>query len=87
MLPAMAGSSEIFVFNTTLVRLTPWMRQGRIDLTLERLASQVPDWSGGTKIGECLADFADLNRGNGHRRREGEEGGENGGNSGEPHLE
>ena len=51
--------SEIFAFNTTLVRLTPWMRAGRIDLTLERLASQVPDWSGGTKIGECLAEFVE----------------------------
>lgn len=58
-LKQVARRSEIFVFNTALVRLTPWMRQGRIDLTLERLASQVPDWSGGTKIGECLADFAD----------------------------
>jgi len=50
-------SSEIFAFNTTLVRLTPWVRPGRVDLTLERLATQVPDWSGGTKIGECLGDF------------------------------
>jgi uncharacterized protein with von Willebrand factor type A (vWA) domain len=50
-------SSEIFAFNTTLVRLTPWVRPGRIDQTLERLAAQVPDWSGGTKIGECLGDF------------------------------
>jgi uncharacterized protein len=58
-LKQVARRSEIFVFNTTLVRLTPWMRQGRIDLTLQRLASQVPDWSGGTKIGECLAEFVD----------------------------
>jgi uncharacterized protein with von Willebrand factor type A (vWA) domain len=50
---------EIFAFNTALVRLTPWLRPGRIDLTLDRLASQVPDWSGGTKIGECLAEFVD----------------------------
>jgi len=50
-------SSEIFAFNTTLVRLTPWVRPGRVDLTLERLSMQVPDWSGGTKIGECLGDF------------------------------
>ncbi len=50
-------STEIFAFNTTLVRLTPWVRPGRVDLTLERLATQVPDWSGGTKIGECLGDF------------------------------
>jgi uncharacterized protein with von Willebrand factor type A (vWA) domain len=50
-------STEIFAFNTTLVRLTPWIRPGRIDLTLDRLAAQVPDWSGGTKIGQSLADF------------------------------
>jgi uncharacterized protein with von Willebrand factor type A (vWA) domain len=50
-------STEIFAFNTTLVRLTPWIRPGRVDLTLDRLATQVSDWSGGTKIGECLGDF------------------------------
>ncbi|HEX4966721.1 MAG TPA: VWA domain-containing protein [Thermoanaerobaculia bacterium] len=50
-------STEIFAFNTALVRLTPWLRPGKVDLTLERLAHQVPDWSGGTKIGECLAEF------------------------------
>lgn len=54
-----ARSSEIFAFNTALVRLTPWLRPGRIDLALERLASSVPDWSGGTKIGECLAEFVE----------------------------
>lgn len=50
-------STEIFAFNTALVRLTPWVRPGRVDLTLDRLATQVPDWSGGTKIGESMADF------------------------------
>ncbi len=53
----MAPRSEIFAFNTTLVRLTSWLKAGQIELTLHRLASQVPDWSDGTKIGECLADF------------------------------
>lgn len=52
-------STEIFAFNTALVRLTPWIRPGRVDLTLDRLAAQVPDWSGGTKIGQSLADFAE----------------------------
>ncbi len=51
-------STEIFAFNTSLVRLTPFLRPGRIDLALERLAARVPDWSGGTRIGECLAAFA-----------------------------
>lgn len=50
-------ASEVFAFNTALVRLTPWLSSGRIDLVLERLARAVPDWSGGTKIGECLAAF------------------------------
>jgi uncharacterized protein len=50
-------SSEVFAFNTSLVRLTPWLRPGRVDLVLDRLAASVPDWSGGTRIGECLADF------------------------------
>ncbi|HEX6899041.1 MAG TPA: VWA domain-containing protein [Thermoanaerobaculia bacterium] len=54
-----ARSSEIFAFNTALVRLTPWLRWGWVDLTLERLAASVPDWSGGTKIGECLAEFVE----------------------------
>jgi len=53
-----ARASEIFAFNTSLVRLTPFLKHaGRVDLVLARLASQVPDWSGGTKIGECLAGF------------------------------
>lgn len=55
-----AKKSEIFAFNTALVRLTPWLRPGRIDLALARMAAQVPDWSGGTRIGECLAEFVEL---------------------------
>jgi hypothetical protein len=61
-LRGVAPRSEIFAFNTALVRLTGALHRaspGRIDLTLERLASQVPDWSGGTKIGECLAEFVE----------------------------
>jgi uncharacterized protein with von Willebrand factor type A (vWA) domain len=57
-----ARRSEVFAFNTALVRLTPWLMSpnaGRIDLALERLAGQVPDWSGGTRIGECLAEFVE----------------------------
>ena len=58
-------SSELFAFNTTLVRLTPLLRPGAaasaetVRRTLARLAAEVPDWSGGTRIGECLAAFAD----------------------------
>lgn len=60
-----ARRSEIFAFNTALVRLTPWLRAGQdlrpdlVNRTLRRLADGVPDWSGGTRIGESLATFVD----------------------------
>ena len=51
--------TEIFAFNTALTRLTPWLRTGDVAGTLERLTRNVEDWSGGTRIGECLLAFAD----------------------------
>ena len=51
--------TEIFAFNTSLTRLTPWLRTGDVAGTLERLARNVQDWSGGTRIGECLLAFVD----------------------------
>ena len=54
-----AKTTEVFVFNTALTRLTPFLAAGRIALALDRIAAAVPDWSGGTRIGECLAEFAD----------------------------
>lgn len=52
-----ARSTEVFAFNTGLVRLTGSLGAGGIAGALERLAASVPDWSGGTRIGECLARF------------------------------
>ena len=52
-----AKRSEIFSFNTQLTRLTPLVAPGGIGRVLDRLADGVPDWSGGTRIGECLARF------------------------------
>lgn len=56
-LKRVARRTEIFAFNTSLTRLTPWLAPGKIGPTLERLAAGVPDWSGGTRIGESLAQF------------------------------
>jgi uncharacterized protein with von Willebrand factor type A (vWA) domain len=54
-----AGSRcEVYAFNTSLVRLTPWLKPGDVAATLERLSREVPDWSGGTRIGDALAEFA-----------------------------
>lgn len=58
-LSRVAKRTEVFAFNTALTRLTPWLSPGKIGLTLDRLAAGVPDWAGGTRIGECLADFVE----------------------------
>ncbi len=54
-----APRTEIFAFNTSLTRLTPWITAGHVAATLRRFARNVDDWSGGTRIGECLREFAD----------------------------
>ena len=46
-----------FVFGTRLSNLTRHLRQRDVDLALERCAEAVTDWSGGTRIGACLAEF------------------------------
>ncbi len=51
--------AEVFVFNTELVHLTPWLGVGKTSPVLARLAAAVPDWSGGTRIGESLATFVE----------------------------
>ncbi len=52
-----ARRTETFSFNTSLTRLTPWITAGNVQATLARFASRVEDWSGGTRIGDCLREF------------------------------
>ena len=52
-----AKNTEVYAFNTSLIRLTPWLSPRRIARTIERLAVDLPDWSGGTRIGESLMEF------------------------------
>jgi uncharacterized protein len=49
---------ETFVFSTRLSRITDQLRRQPYVAALRRLSSGVDDWSGGTRIGECLAAFA-----------------------------
>ncbi len=56
-LKRVARRCEVFAFNTSLTRLTPWLTPEKIGPTLERLAAGVPDWSGGTRIGASLDEF------------------------------
>jgi uncharacterized protein with von Willebrand factor type A (vWA) domain len=46
-----------FLFGTRLTNITRYLRQRDVDLALERIAEQVEDWSGGTRIGSSIAEF------------------------------
>lgn len=51
------GRVESFVFSTRLTRVTEYFRSSDIYTALDRIAREVPDWSGGTRIGESLRAF------------------------------
>jgi uncharacterized protein len=51
------GRVESFVFSTRLTRVTDYFRTSDIYTALDRIAREVPDWSGGTRIGESLKTF------------------------------
>lgn len=48
---------EVFVFSTRLTRITRPLRQHTPDEAITEVARAVPDWSGGTRIGEALKRF------------------------------
>jgi hypothetical protein len=50
---------ETFVFSTSLHRITDQLKEQTMDEAVARLSENVPDWSGGTKIGASLKQFVD----------------------------
>jgi uncharacterized protein with von Willebrand factor type A (vWA) domain len=48
---------EAFVFATELTRVTGELRARRLDEAAAHVSRSVPDWSGGTRIGESLQQF------------------------------
>ena len=46
-----------FLFGTRLTNITRHLRHRDVDVALDRISDNVPDWSGGTRIGHCLAEF------------------------------
>jgi len=48
---------ETFVFSTALRRVTGLMKAETVSRALRNVAEVVPEWSGGTRIGECLQAF------------------------------
>ena len=48
---------ETFVFATSLHHIAPLLKGDDLSAGLDALTAQVPDWSGGTRIGAALATF------------------------------
>jgi uncharacterized protein len=48
---------EVFALGTRLTRLTRELSTRDPDAALERVSAAVPDWAGGTRLGEMLAEF------------------------------
>lgn len=51
------GRVEVFTVGTRLTRVTEALRARDPDAALEAAGAQVPDWSGGTRLGEVLHAF------------------------------
>jgi hypothetical protein len=53
----LGGRVEVFLFGTRLTRVTRALASRDPDAALAAASAAVPDWSGGTRIGEALRDF------------------------------
>jgi uncharacterized protein with von Willebrand factor type A (vWA) domain len=56
---ARPASTEVFTIGTRLTRVTREMRLRDPDRALAASGSAIPDWSGGTRLGEVLKAFLD----------------------------
>ena len=54
---ARLGKMETFVFSTRLTRITRQLLRRNPTEALAQVSQSVEDWSGGTRIGECLRTF------------------------------
>jgi uncharacterized protein with von Willebrand factor type A (vWA) domain len=53
------GRTEVFTIGTRLTRVSRAMRTRETEAALEAAGEVVPDWSGGTRLGEALQAFLD----------------------------
>ena len=56
---ATPATTEVFTVSTRLTRVTRQLRLRDPDLALRAAGTAVPDWSGGTRLGESLQAFLD----------------------------
>jgi uncharacterized protein with von Willebrand factor type A (vWA) domain len=54
---ALEQKVEAFVFSTRLTRITRQLAERNLERALREVSRAVPDWSGGTRIGEALRAF------------------------------
>ena len=47
----------VFVFGTRLTNITRQLRHRDVDVAMAKVADIIKDWSGGTRIGNCLREF------------------------------
>lgn len=52
--------TEVFTVGTRLTRVTRELRHRDPDTALAAISTAIPDWSGGTRLGEELKEFLDL---------------------------
>ena len=50
---------DTFVFSTALHKVGDILREYEFTRAFEIISERIPHWSGGTKIGKCLADFTE----------------------------
>lgn len=48
---------ETFVFSSRLYRVSGYLKEGDFNKAVEKMMQEVDQWSGGTRIGECLYEF------------------------------
>ncbi|HET7310177.1 MAG TPA: VWA domain-containing protein [Mycobacteriales bacterium] len=52
-------ATEVFTVGTRLTRVTREMQHGDADVAIRAIAEAVPDWSGGTRLGDLVKRFLD----------------------------
>ena len=56
-LRGVGSRADVYVFSTSLTAITRFVRKLPIDKALDLISGTVPDWSGGTRIGDSLKQF------------------------------
>ena len=52
--------TEVFTIGTRLTRITPYLRSGEAEEAIIAASAAIPDWSGGTRLGDQLKAFLDI---------------------------